>query len=124
MIHPGHLNFFKQAKEHGELIILVARDETVKAVKGSYPTNSEAQRQARLVEAGIAKKVVLGHKDDKYKVLEQEKPDFICLGYDQHSFVDKLEEEIKKRNLKTRIIRLKPYKEEIYKSSKLEQEEG
>tara|TARA_Y100000310_G_C20693629_1_gene823988 strand:+ start:4190 stop:4591 length:402 start_codon:yes stop_codon:yes gene_type:complete len=116
-IHPGHLNLFKQAKKYGDLIILVARDETVKEIKGRYPKQTEVQRLARLTEINLAKHVVLGNLKDKYQVLEDWNPDFICVGYDQSAFLDKLKDEIKKRKLNTRIIKLKAFKPEKYKSS-------
>ncbi|MGD1075360.1 MAG: adenylyltransferase/cytidyltransferase family protein, partial [Thermodesulfovibrionales bacterium] len=37
-LHPGHLNFLEQASALGnELIVIVARDETVKRIKGIAP---------------------------------------------------------------------------------------
>ncbi len=120
IVHPGHLNLFKQAKEHGdELIILVARDETVKEVKGKLPANPAVKRAALLKQLRVAKKVILGDIQDKYLFLSAEKPDIICLGYDQEAFVAQLEDEIKKRGLMTEVVRLKPFKPETYKTSKL-----
>jgi len=45
ILHKGHLNFFKQAREHGDyLIAVVARDRTVKEIKGKPPIESEKER--------------------------------------------------------------------------------
>ena len=44
ILHPGHINFFKQAKKYGNLIAVIARDRTVKQVKGRLPKYSEKQR--------------------------------------------------------------------------------
>ncbi|MCK4554633.1 NUDIX domain-containing protein, partial [Candidatus Parcubacteria bacterium] len=72
-----------------------------------------------VVKSGLADKVVLGNIKDKYKIIERFKPDVICLGYDQKIFTEKLKEKLQKFGLsKTRIIRLKSYKKEKYKSSK------
>jgi|TARA_B100000315_G_C14151854_1_gene396050 FAD synthetase len=117
IVHPGHLNMFSQAKKYGDLIILVARDDTVEKIKGKMPVHSAEFRKNQLITAKIAKKVLIGN-EDKYKVLDDEKPDFICLGYDQDAFVDDLEKEIIKRGLKTKIIRLEAFKPELYKTSK------
>ena len=117
LLHKGHINKFQQAKKHGKLIIVVARDETVKKVKGRFPKYSEKER---LKHAGIyADKAVLGYKTDKYRIIEKYKPDIIALGYDQVSFTKDLRKELKKRKLNPRIIRLKPYKAHKYKSSLL-----
>lgn len=120
VLHKGHLNFFKQAKKYGDyLIVAVARDDIVKKVKGKKPKHNEKQRLNKIQKLDIVDKAVLGMKKDKYKNIEKYKPDIICLGYDQTAFTDKLKQELKKRKLKTKIIRLKPYKPHKYKSSKL-----
>jgi FAD synthetase len=66
--------------------------------------------------------VVLGGLKDPYKIIEKIKPAVICLGYDQESFVPGLEEELKKRKVRAKVVRLKGYREERYKSSKLREE--
>ena len=119
IVHPGHLHFFNQAKKYGdELIILIARDDTVESIKGKAPLHTAQQRKTQLEMAKVAKKVIVGDKDDKFKVLEDEKPDFVCLGYDQKAFTETLEDEIKKRCLKTKVVRCEPYKPDMYKTSK------
>ena len=111
IIHKGHLNLINQTKKHGDyFIIVVARDKTVKKVKGKYPRNNEKKRANALKK--YADKVVLGYLKDKYKIIKKLKPDMICLGYDQKTFI----KDLKKLNIK--IKRLKPYKPHKYKSSK------
>jgi FAD synthetase len=114
-LHAGHLDFFKQAKDHGGyLIVVIARDRTVREVKGRLPKYSEKERAKFVMNSGHADKVVLGQLGNKYGVIEKHEPDIICLGYDQNNFTDGLD------NFKnTKIIRLKSYKPEIFKSSKL-----
>jgi cytidyltransferase-like protein len=120
ILHKGHLNFFRQAKKHGDyLIAVVARDKNVRKIKKKKPRNNEF---VRLLNVALVKTVniaALGSLKDPYKIIEEKKPNIICLGYDQNSYSDKLEEKLKKRKLKTKVIRLKPYKAYKYKSSKL-----
>jgi glycerol-3-phosphate cytidylyltransferase-like family protein len=53
-------------------------------------------------------------------VLQQEKPDVVCLGYDQRVDLNELQKMLKKYKLnKTKIIKLKAYKPKKYKSSLL-----
>jgi len=112
ILHKGHLNFFKQARKHGDyLIAVVARDKTVKEIKGILPHHKEKIRLKNVKKH--ADKAVLGMLKNKYKVIEKFKPDIICLGYDQISFIKGL----KKFNIS--IKRLKPYKAHIHKSNKL-----
>jgi FAD synthetase len=113
ILHKGHLNLFKQAREHGgKLIAVIARDETIKKLKGKAPRHREKTRLRH-----VAKHVdlaVLGNKTNKYAIIKRIKPDVICLGYDQNSFTKDL-----KKHFRGKIIRLKPYKPHIYKSSKM-----
>ena len=118
-LHLGHKNFLKQAREYGELTVVVARDETVKMVKGRQPENNEKKRFAELKKINLAGKIILGGLDDPYEIIKKEKPDVICLGYDQEHFINDLPEKLKEYNLDVRIVRLKPFKENIYKSSKI-----
>ena len=118
IVHPGHLNFFRQAKKFGdELIVVVARDKTVEEVKGKKPLHDEIERLEKVSKAVPAGRVILGKEDDKYQLIEELKPDVICLGYDQNSFSKNLGEELLKRGLKSKILRLEKYKE--YSSSSL-----
>ena len=119
-IHEGHLNLFKQAKSKGDyLIVIVGRDETVKKVKNRYPKIDEKGRMKDLKKYSVIDKVLLGGKKDPYDLIERIKPDIICLGYDQKSFTKDLSKEIKLRGLKSKIVRLKAYRPDIYHSSKL-----
>ena len=118
-LHLGHLNFLKQATKYGSLFIVVARDRTVKRVKGRLPQHNERMRKKGVEKTRLAEKVLLGNLKNPYILIKKIKPDFICLGYDQKFFVRELPKKIKKFGLKTKIIRLKAYKPNIYKSSKI-----
>lgn len=118
ILHKGHMSLFRQAKKHGDyLIAVVARDLNVKKIKGQFPLNREKERLDEVKKAGIADEVILGNLNDWFKLIEEKKPAIICLGYDQNDF--NLCEELKKRRLDISIVRLKPYRPEMYKSSKL-----
>jgi FAD synthetase len=122
IIHPGHLLIFKQAKSLGdELYVVIALDSTVRKVKGKDPLNNQEQRRKNVQRVTWVDKAVLGHEEDKYRVLEEIRPDIIALGYDQSAFVQSLNEEITKRGLKIRIVRLGSHRPEVYKSSKVRQ---
>lgn len=120
ILHPGHMYFLQQAKQHGDyLVVVVARDSTIKEVKKITPKYTEKQRVEHIQDLKIADKVVLGYEADKYEIIEEINPDVIALGYDQHEFADKLKEEMAKREMNPKIVRIGPYKEHQYKSSKL-----
>ena len=120
IIHPGHLDFFRQAKKYGDyLIVVVGRDRTVKKVKGKPPEHNEKERLNQVKKIKLINKVVLGHLKNHYKIIQEYKPEVICLGYDQNSFVEGLSKALKIFKIKTKIVRLKPFRQDIYKSSKL-----
>lgn len=113
-LHPGHLDFFKQARQYGdELIAVIARDQNVKKFKGHYPRQKENERAKSVRECRLVDTVILGHFYNPYKVIEDYRPDVICLGYDQDSYSEKLE----KLFPEITIVRLKPFEPHIYKSS-------
>jgi FAD synthetase len=126
-VHKGHLHFLKQAKKYGSyLVVVVARDATVKKIKGHLPKFSEQERLKRVYNQKIVDDAQLGNLKSYYKKIREIKPAVICLGYDQNSFTENLEKEIEKilpvgerGNSKIEIIRLKPYQPQKYKSSLL-----
>ncbi|MDD4901145.1 MAG: HD domain-containing protein [Patescibacteria group bacterium] len=123
LLHPGHEYFLRQAKKQGDyLIVIIARDLTVKKVKGKLPQANEKQRQQAVLSLNLADKAVLGSLTDKYAAIKKYQPDIIALGYDQTHFVRGLKEQIKKLKLNAKIIRLKPFKTDQYKSSILKME--
>ncbi len=126
VIHPGHVHFLKESKKFGdELLVVVARDETVKNLKGKEPLHAENERLKQVSSLDFVDKAILGNKDDKFKVVEILKPDIICLGYDQESFTHNLQEELLKRNVVSKIIRFdKGHLPHIYKSSKIKKSLG
>jgi FAD synthetase len=124
IFHPGHEYFLKQAKKHGdELVIVVARDKTVKDVKGKAPVNDEQTRLSVIQKLDYVSKAVLGYETvDKYKIIEELKPDIICLGYDQAAFVSDLEARLQELGLNSEIVRIDAYKPHIHKSSHYKRE--
>jgi len=110
-LHDGHLDFFRQAKEHGDFLIAVAgRDVNIKKIKGHFSKRRDRERLTDLQRCKLVDKPVLGYEDDVYMTIETLKPDVICLGYDQTSFSKNLKKELKKRGLKIEIFRMKGYK--------------
>jgi len=117
ILHAGHENLFQQIRELADQVIVVlARDNTVKKLKGESPINSERERMRNMKEKGYADKIVLGEHKDKYRTIKKLRPDIIALGYDQFAFTYRLSKLMIDEKLPTKIVRLKPYKPLIYKS--------
>jgi len=118
ILHPGHEYFLKQAKNQGdELFVVVARDSTVKQVKGKPPHHDENYRLDAIQKLDYVDKAVFGSEtSDRYKIIEDINPDVICLGYDQDSFTDNLEAKLQKRGLSPEIVRISAYMPHVHKS--------
>jgi len=105
LIHQGHIFFLKEAKSLGDyLIIVVASDRTVMKKK---PMLFTSKKRKTIVESlKIADKVVVGDDSDYFKIVKEEKPDIIALGYDQ-KLPRGLSKEIKKEFPECKIVRIK-----------------
>lgn len=117
-LHAGHEHYISEARNLGnETIAIVARDKTVRAIKGADPDHGEKERLKNLETTGWVDKVILGDNRDKMKCIKNYRPDIIALGYDQFTFTFGLKKLIMDLKLNTEIIRMEPYKQDMYKSS-------
>jgi len=88
ILHEGHKHYLKEAKSHGYLIVIVARDENILKFKGKSPKHHEQFRLEKIKELEFVDETLIGHKDDILEVLEEYRPDIICLGYDQSTIAE------------------------------------
>ena len=120
IIHPGHLYYLSEAKKYGDkLVVVVARDSTSESFKGTRPEHNERERLEAVRTLDIVDEAVLGKQGSIFDIIEEIKPNVICLGYDQKVLKEELEDELRKRNIKTDVVRIGPYMSNIYKSSKM-----
>ena len=120
IIHPGHLYFLQEAKKYGDkLIVVVARDETSEKMKGRKPLHNEKERLESVRSLEIVDEAILGKSGNIFNIMEEIKPNVICLGYDQKVQKQELEDELKKRGIKADVIRIGSYMPHVYKSSKM-----
>lgn len=124
MLHAGHINMLEQARSLApdpQIIVSIARDDAAERIKGERPKRGELERM-KIVEASpLVDEVVLGDADGYIEHIVHARPDIIALGYDQEGeYVRELQAELDKKGLQPRIVRLKPYKPEIYRTSKLQ----
>ncbi len=118
-VHKGHLNFFRQAKKLSPMSFLVAsiaRDKNVFKIKGKPPFFNEKKRMALVKKSGLVDKVVLSGIKNHIPHIAKERPDIIALGYDQRAYIKNLKKDLKRQGVLIKIVRLKPYKETIYKN--------
>ncbi|MEW6610479.1 MAG: tRNA pseudouridine(55) synthase TruB [Patescibacteria group bacterium] len=122
LLHPGHLDFFRQAKKLGDrLIVGVGRDQVVAALKGKPPRQSEQVRLTAVRECGLVDEAHLLPKDpqERYAWIKKINSSVIALGYDQTAFTEHLAEDLAAHDIYCKVVRLQSYYPERYKSSKM-----
>lgn len=107
LLHPGHLDFFEKAKKLGDrLIVVVAHDKTALEKKGRLILPAQARK--KLVESlKPVDKALVGHHNDIFRVVEEERPDIIALGYNQAFQEDWFREQLGKHGLNCKVVRIK-----------------
>lgn len=120
VLHEGHRSFLEQARKLGDtLIVSIARDVTVTRLKGATPLHSERKRRAAIAALPFVDRAVLAATNpaQRYSIIKRFKPNVIALGYDQTHFTTNLAVELARIGIRCRIVRLKPFHPERYKSS-------
>ena len=112
LLHMGHIYYLTEAKKLGDtLAVVVATDSTVRKLKHEPITPQEIRvnliRQLKMVDEAY-----LGHEGDIYAIVEEIKPDIIALGFDQIHNETTIKNELKKRRLNVRVVRLSKYQGE------------
>jgi len=119
ILHSGHLHFLQEAKRLGdELVVVVATDATVRRRKHE-PITPEKMRVELVSALKPVDKAILGHEGDIFEVVLQIEPDIIALGYDQHFDEKQLQEQLKARGLKVKIVRLEKYEDDLNGTRKI-----
>mgnify|MGYP001942549341 CR=1 FL=1 len=118
VIHPWHEYFLKKSRLYWDrLVTIVATDKNVEKFKKHKSTNTLTQRLQDVKDLKIADIVSPWNEENPLIWIKLYMPKVICLWYDQVWFTEKLEEYIQSEKLNIFIKRIKPYKEEKFKSS-------
>ncbi len=111
LVHYGHIRFIEEAKklggENSRLVVIVARDKTVKRLKGRRPIIPEDQRRAVVESLKPVDEAILGYEDLSFEeTIAKIKPDIIAVGYDQRSIENDVRAFIKARGLTIEVVRV------------------
>ncbi|MCX6776964.1 MAG: FAD synthase [Candidatus Micrarchaeota archaeon] len=119
ILHMGHYTYLKNARKLGDkLIVVVARDSTIRKFKKREPVLDEESRRKLVESLKFVDSAVLGSAGDKYQIIKKMKPDVIALGYDQKQDEDTLKRKLKEMGVKAKVIRIrKSFNPKLYKSS-------
>jgi len=133
LLHPGHVKYLEEAKktggENAELVVVVARDNTVKKAKGKAPIMPEDQRRLLVESLKVVDSAILGFEEqDVTKILETGfkyllslKPDIIAVGHDQSNVEKTLQKVITEKGLNIKIVKIKKFNEELDSSTKIKE---
>ena len=125
LLHLGHVKFLEEAKKAGgkdaELIVIVARDSTVKARKRKKPVMPEDQRRALVESLKVVDEAILGLEDFSIeKVIEKIKPDVIAVGHDQDGIEREVRKAIEEKKFNIQVAKIGRFgKRELDSSSKI-----
>jgi FAD synthetase len=109
LLHMGHIYYLREAKKLGDhLVVVVATDATVRKLKHE-PITPQETRLNLIKELKMVDEAYLGHEDDMYAIVEEIKPEIIALGFDQIHDEDTIKNELKKRKLHAKVVRLPKY---------------
>jgi FAD synthetase len=119
ILHSGHLRYLQEAKRLGdELVVVVATDATVRREKHE-PITPELMRLELVQALKPVDHAFLGREGDMFEIVKEVRPDIIALGYDQRFDEAKLEQELRKRGLDTKVVRLSGYAEDLNGTRKI-----
>ena len=125
LIHLGHVRFLEKAKEAGgenaKLIVVIARDTTVKKMKGKPPILPEDERRALVEALKPVDETVLGsEKFDVEAVIQKYKPNIIAFGYDQDKILEEVKKYVEEEKLPIKIVKIRRFgRKELTSSSKI-----
>ncbi|HUI64788.1 MAG TPA: adenylyltransferase/cytidyltransferase family protein, partial [Bacteroidota bacterium] len=88
LLHSGHVAFLREAAQHGDLIVGIGSDETVRNLKGRYPVYTQQERQYLLEALSCVKKCVInsgGGILDFKDELDTLRPDILFVNEDGNS---------------------------------------
>ena len=107
LIHPGHIEFLKEAAKYGRVYVSVSRNKNAERIKKRPIVNDEAERLEVIRSIRYVYDAFLGDEEDFLRSVMRVKPDIIFLGPDQKVDEKALKEELKRRGLdNVEIIRM------------------
>ena len=121
LLHDGHRHFLSAAKKLGRrLVVVVAPDASVLAIKKFPPQESLAQRMKNLAAKKLADEIVAGDEIlGSWNILERVLPDVIALGYDQKALGETLQDFIAREKLPIKLAFIGPHTDSMLHSSTL-----
>ena len=64
-LHKGHIEYFKLANKHGDMLFVIINNDFQREIKGSKPFMDENERKIIVEELKVVDKVFMSIDDDK-----------------------------------------------------------
>ncbi len=117
ILHPGHIHYLNESRKFGDsLTVVIARDVTAEK-NGKKLFFDENSRLKMVSYLRMVDEAILGSKVDIFDTVLNVEPEVIALGYDQKFSQAYIEEEMEKRGMPVKVVRISPYLEEKYQNS-------
>ena len=107
ILHPGHVFLISEAAKLGEVTVIVAQDENVLRAKG-HPAIVPAKQRLFMVQAlkGVTQAILGKPGPDFLSIVEEMNPDILLLGPNQQIALEDVQDRLRQRGLKTKVMRL------------------
>ena len=119
LLHAGHRFFLREAKKLGnKLVVVVARNSTVEAVKGQKPDHPEQERLSVVKALPFVDRAVLGKEaGGRFEIVKEIGPDVVAMGYDQKPSDEEVLAGLKKAGVGAGVVRIPAFEEHRFKTS-------
>lgn len=119
LIHLGHVRMLEAARKLGdELVVVVARDETVRRQKHD-PINPEQVRRDIVAALRPVDRALLGRHGDIYQIVKEIRPHIIALGHDQPFEAAEVQRRCAELGVEVRVERLPQFEEDLDATRKI-----
>ena len=117
ILHQGHIYYLTESKKLGdELHVIVARDANVR--HKPKPVVPEHQRVFMVGALKTVDYAHLGNIGDLFKPIKEIDPDIITIGFNQFFDLDKLRDDLKKRGLRAKVVKIGAFEGGGFSSSR------
>jgi cytidyltransferase-like protein len=110
MLHSGHIAFFKEAAQFGDLFVGIGADQTIQELKGRPTVYTQEERKYMISELKCVKECLVNRGSgilDFLEELDNINPDVFVVNEDGNTY-DKMEL-CKSRNIQYIVLKREPY---------------
>ncbi len=119
-LHKGHDHLLHEAKQYGDVVVILAQDSVIRRLKQREP-HIPFEERARML--GLHEAVEEVHASDDregdYVCLGKIKPDIIGFGYDQYDLKNHFLAWQEKTQFPAVVVTFQPFEPDRYKTSLL-----